>query len=196
MKTTKYYLAIIAAATLHGQAFADDGDDSLVGKNWGCTVKLCMQNPKGPMDEPKCRPAIRKMNDEIAKGHTQYPECQGDDTSMKKVWDYYDKCPAGTAAATEGETVVTGVRTDRGVAQITSQPKVSRGASDGSTAGGERACVGAPVGMMQAVGGQYEEGTMLMVYSSVTWQKPYPTPNAMDFFSADGKWLRRVRIIG
>lgn len=193
MKFTKLGFAIIAAGILHGQAFANE-DDDLVGKNWGCAVKLCMMNPKGPMAEPKCRPPIQKFNAELAKGHPQYPECQGDDTSMRKVYDYYDPCPAETVPAQAGSTVVTGVRTDRGTVTVTSEAKISKGSANGDTAGGERACVGAPVGMMQAVGAQYEEGTMLMIYSSVTWQKPYPKPIAMDLFGADGRFIQRIRM--
>jgi len=187
LQYTKCVSAIIVASTLYGQAVA--GDDDLVGKDWGCAVLMCMMNPSGSTAEPKCKPPIDKLVDELAKGHG-FPECEG--VKENQVVDYFDPCPDGTAAAPAGSSVVTGVRTDRTVT-ITSIAKKSEVFTTARMAPSDRACVGAPVGMKWTVSGSDDTGTTLLVYSSAVWLKAYATPRAIDVYGTDGKLVDRVR---
>lgn len=42
--------------------------------NWGCTVVLCIANPKGPTALPECVAPIKKLWRELAKGNP-FPTC-------------------------------------------------------------------------------------------------------------------------
>ncbi|MBP1884763.1 hypothetical protein [Sinorhizobium mexicanum] len=46
------------------------------GGDWGCEVILCLSNPGGPSQYAECRPPIRKLWRELAKGHS-FPTCSG-----------------------------------------------------------------------------------------------------------------------
>lgn len=44
--------------------------------DWGCEVILCLSNPGGPTQYADCRPPIKKLWRELAKGHA-FPTCSG-----------------------------------------------------------------------------------------------------------------------
>lgn len=190
METAKLLGAIIVAYSINGQAFAAD-DSNLVGKDWGCAVLMCMSNPSGPTAEPKCKPPIEKLHKELARGHS-YPSCEGannENNYSRTVWDYYDPCPAGMVPAPKGTFIEIGEKQD-GRVTVTSTGAIQSEPYRWDALAGDRACVGAPIGIDYAKM-QFEDGRNVLVYSSVVWQKPQ-SPRILEVY-VDGKLYSRTR---
>ena len=44
--------------------------------DWACEVILCLSNPGGPTQYARCRPPIKRLWRELARGHA-FPSCSG-----------------------------------------------------------------------------------------------------------------------
>jgi hypothetical protein len=64
-------ILVAAALVLSSAASRADDDD----RNWPCTVALCLANPKGATNEPKCRPPIKKLFRALQRGEP-FPVCK------------------------------------------------------------------------------------------------------------------------
>lgn len=93
--------AASAALLLSTSAHADD---------WGCEVLLCLSNPAGPMAVSECVPPITRLYKAIFKTKPDpFPTCAmarspdgSNSWATPNYADYYDPCPDGTQALSEG----------------------------------------------------------------------------------------------
>ena len=79
MSFRKFPPLLLAAALVLPVADSVADDD-----NWPCTVALCMANPKGSTNEPKCRPPMRKLFRALHLGQP-FPHCKMSDDSANKA---------------------------------------------------------------------------------------------------------------
>jgi hypothetical protein len=82
---------VLCATTLALASVAAHADD------WGCTVVLCLANPKGPTAVSECVPPIKKLWSELAKGHA-FPSCDMNSSgasgnSASHQWSSGNNCP-------------------------------------------------------------------------------------------------------
>lgn len=77
------FLAIIAALGTTGvwEAPAHASD-------WGCEILLCLSNPGGATQFPRCVPPISKLWSELAMGKA-FPTCTGGGVIKAKVYNNY-----------------------------------------------------------------------------------------------------------
>jgi hypothetical protein len=142
MRALITFAAILVAATLGGEAKADDV--------WGCQVLLCLSNPDGPEAVKECVPPIERLWDELRHGHP-FPSCPSSGSAYaRQTFSHYDLCPAGTtelptgqfgAAATAKWDVYPGIGDGGGVAQWTYSAALG-----GRTAMPPKVCVGRRIG--------------------------------------------------
>lgn len=74
---------------------------------YGCTVLLCLANPKGPMKASGCKKPIKKLFKDLARGKS-FPSCdlssgpqgsaQPNPSWAESGVNRYDDCPKGTTA--------------------------------------------------------------------------------------------------
>lgn len=162
--------ALVGAALLPLPAVADE---------WGCTVLLCLADPAGPMAQEQCRPPIEKLWDHLRRGRP-FPSCAlagpGDGaTGAQLASDYFDPCPAGTAAARAGLAL----RTPTG--QFTANQPTQ-------DAPQTRWCVGGA-----AQGGWDADAGPFVAYPQMIEQRAYRNPMVIDVF-IDGQRTQRVRV--
>lgn len=82
------YASVVGLSSLAAPlaAHADD---------WGCTVILCLADPRGPTTEPQCRPPIERLWRELARGRG-FPTCDmgaGSTSNAQHQWASADNCP-------------------------------------------------------------------------------------------------------
>ena len=85
---------------------------------WGCEVLLCLSNPAGPMAVAQCVPPITRLYRAIFKWRPDpFPTClmsNGADSSSNGNYayvappSYYDACPEGTSAVSDGTYAAVG----------------------------------------------------------------------------------------
>ncbi len=73
MKLHKF-VSMLAGLLLLVSVTAQAGNPVAGDDNWGCEVLLCLSNPKGPTDEPKCKPPIEKLWWALSTGW-DFPTC-------------------------------------------------------------------------------------------------------------------------
>ncbi len=86
--------------------------------NWGCEVLLCLSNPAGPMAVAQCVPPITRLYRAIFKWRPDpFPNCimssgadsaSGGNYAYVAPASYYDACPNGTTAVSNGAYVAVG----------------------------------------------------------------------------------------
>lgn len=178
---------VLIGAVLPAAAFADD---------YGCKVLLCLADPRGPMTEAECRPPIRQLFRDLARGRG-FPTCvmasgPGGRSYASQGYSYYDSCPAGTTELAQGEQAVRDARR-----WYYEESEVYYGIGNGQ--GVERSyenglpnkvCVGRRVGdgTVGRGDGQYS----VSVYDRIVTMAPAQTPRYIDVF-IDDKLFRRVR---
>jgi hypothetical protein len=197
MRTLITFAAILVAATLGGEAKADD--------LWGCQVLLCLSNPDGPEAVKECVPPIERLWDELRHGHP-FPSCpSGGSAYARPTISYYDLCPAGTtelptgqfgAAATAKREVYPGIGDGGAVAQW------MYSATYGSqTAMDSKVCVGRRVGQgvvylltqeRDQRGGQSYQAHAVGYYDRLVLLPPHGSPNVIDVYVDDTRY-KRVR---
>lgn len=105
-------LAVVTSLMVPSAARAD---------NWGCEVLLCLSNPAGPMAVSACVPPITRLYRAIFKWRPDpFPTCtmsSGEGSSASGNYAYvappsfYDNCPAGTTALSQGSNAAMGTYT-------------------------------------------------------------------------------------
>lgn len=184
IKKTLAVLLVTGAIGTVGAANANDLP------NYGCSVFMCLANPKGPTDADYCKPYIAQLHDDLRHGRG-LPGCDEAGEYAKQVYDPYDPCPESLKAAVRQSYVIQGVPRPGGRwgafntagKSKMSEPQLSFGHF------GDRACVGKKTGAYQI--GSYDDGYTVNVYDKVLWQKPQ-SPNAIDVY-INGKFSNRVR---
>jgi len=176
-------------------ALLGSGHSVTQASDYGCQVLLCMANPAGPMAVDECKPPIRKLYRDLAKGKP-FPSCTmaksegvaGGDSWAEVGTGYYDQCPAGTKALSNGQYAVGQEATDtvyRGIGQGTDrtgamrQPKVCVGAQKGRTA-------------VEVTERGRARMVSAKVYDSVVVLDPGTQPNYVDVY-VDSTFSHRVR---
>jgi hypothetical protein len=160
--------------------------------DWGCTVLLCLSDPRGATTESECRPPLERLWKHLARGRA-FPSCviagsadTGSGSFARRTFDAFDPCPEGTTAA-------------RGLVADASYPRQAWESGRASNARnvndappGPRACVGNLVGSYRAnATDDTGIGAKVNVYDRVIRQEPQ-SPRAIDVY-IDGKLHQRVR---
>lgn len=183
IKKTLAALLVMGATGMVGTANANDLP------NYGCSVFMCLANPKGPTDAPYCRPYIDQLHDDLSHDHGM-PSCNEAGKYAKQVYDPYDPCPDPLKPAAQQSYVIEGAPRPGGrpgLFDTVGKPQVSESQFEYGQFG-ERACVGKRVGSYQI--GSYDDGYTVNVYDKVLWQKPQ-SPNAIDVY-INGQFSNRV----
>lgn len=174
-------------------------------KDWGCEVLLCVANPNGPTATDECVPPIHRLRRALAHGHP-FPRCtlsNGQDsrtagTSVQLGFNYYDRCPAGTAALPAGLYAMQAYaeRKERGA------PALYEGIGDGSgfspfarlEAARPVVCVGArtSIGRLSTKIGEQWRRVVVAGYERIVLLHPTRQPRIFDV-KVDNAIYQRVR---
>ncbi|EJE4644428.1 hypothetical protein BKG02_004781 [Vibrio parahaemolyticus] len=168
--------------------------------SWGCEVLLCLSDPRGPTTEGECKPPIKKLWRELAKGKG-FPSCamagnsdNGTGSFAKQVRDYYDPCPDGTEPV-EGYIAQSDSNDRRDWYRLSYSYSKNYDGRWNNGMGGfgdrptARACASGPQGAFRD--GHKDDRKTVHVYSQVVWQQPQ-NPRAIDVY-IDGQLHKRVR---
>lgn len=204
MKLKKYLLAIPMVLGAIGIGQVSHASD------YGCTVLLCLSDPRGPRTESECRPSIDRLFRDLRKGRG-FPSCAmagNPDTGVgsfaRVIYDPFDPCPSGLSPrsgyiAQGNEEDFQNKRNNRWNRWGNNTTKYGysdtriRGGWGESTPRGPRACVGKRIGSYSITVGSGDNRSYetVTVYDEVLWQQRQ-TPNAIDVF-IDGGHYKRVR---
>jgi hypothetical protein len=176
-------------------------------------VLLCLANPAsngGPKGVAECVPTINKLYHDLAKGRSM-PTCDladGNDGSSyaRRVWEFYDPCPASLKPAPRGPYVVEGRKKADGknvnvswwagsrLFDLSGKVGISEASQEMGMSKGPQACVGESVGSYRVSTGGGDAGGEIytvQVFDKLVWQQAQP-PRAIDVY-IDGKLYQRVR---
>lgn len=162
--------------------------------DYGCTVLLCLADPRGPTTEAECRPPIHRLFRDLAKGRP-FPSCsmaQGPNgrSYARQGYGYYDPCPQGTSPLEEGRRALQ----DKGPgARINpQQAHLSFGLYPSEEYGVPNlVCVGRIVGHTSFMDSS-DNIYMVDIYDRVVLMPPASSPRFIDVFIDDALY-RRVR---
>lgn len=177
--------------------------------DFGCKVLLCLADPRGPTTESECKPPIRKLFRDLARGKP-FPKCDmasgpNGTSYAKQGYSYYDNCPAGLTALPAGEHALPyketkanqRARTWGGYGSWRNESEVLRGVGEGFGVSpsydsplGPKVCVGKVVG--SAIVGTNDNSYSVNVYDQIVTIDPAKTPRYIDVF-IDDKLHQRVR---
>lgn len=195
----KILLIPLVAATFAIQTEVAKADD------WGCTVLLCLADPRGAMTESECVSPIKKLYRHLAKGGG-FPSCllagdpdEGKGSFARLVHNPFDECPDGLAPksgniAQGGQEVKDKWgRINANKHRLTYSNSDTRLGGFGISTTAPRACVADYVGRYSVTIGSNKNNHVeyVDVYEQVVWQKR-KSPKAIDVY-IDGKLQQRVR---
>ena len=173
--------------------------------DWGCEVLLCLSNPSGATAVEECKPPIHRLWDHLRRGH-EFPKCDMAKSDKgrsfaQQGFNYYDMCPLGTQALTNGERAVEGRKLNRvgllPITAATSAVAVGIGEGDGHSICDRysrpqlKTCVGAKVGVTR----QSNDGRTrypVTIYDRIVNLRPHSSPNIIDIYIND-TFFQRVR---
>jgi hypothetical protein len=164
---------------------------------WGCEVLLCLSNPNGPTAVKECEPPIRKLWIELAKPHHTFPSCELSSSSNGATYaapttNYYDACPAGTAAlaaiTSQSTDVLTGIGSGEGVYPFRGDSRMGKPTAQ------DKVCVSGYTGDKFLInnGNRYAVGVNTGVYQQVVVLNPNRSGQLIEVF-IDGQLYRQVR---
>jgi hypothetical protein len=174
--------------------------------DYGCKVLLCLSNPNGPKAVAECVPPINQLFHDLRKGRA-FPTCNmaegpGGRSYAKQGFSYYDPCPDGTTALSNGTYAIQGASAPTSRYGYNRSVYPGIGTGDGLTSGSgdgysslrQKVCVGQLVGQTTVTvdtgeGSQYVEAG---VYDSLRLLDAQGSPRIIDIF-IDDKMYRRVR---
>ena len=164
--------------------------------NYGCTVLLCLANPKGPMEALGCAPPIQQLYRDLA-AFKPFPSCSMSGGAYAEHGsNYYDQCPDSTTALGPGDKGIQGTSPSN----ITGNAFVTGiGAGDGlqpsmENALGNKICVEGYVGVTMITTGHGDgvDSFPVNVYQRIVTMAPLSSPRFIDVFINNKKY-RRVR---
>jgi hypothetical protein len=178
-------LAMMASAIMPATAHADD---------YGCKVLLCLADPRGPMTEAECRPPIRQLFRDLAKGKP-FPTCTlasgpGGRSYASQGYSYYDACPPGTSELAQGDRAA---RYAAGTTPTTWTTGIGSGSGlekENDSTLPTKICVGRLLGT--AIVGNGDDRMSVGLYDQVVAIAPATSARYIDVY-VDDKLLRRVR---
>lgn len=199
MKLKKYLIAIPMVLGAIGIGQVSHASD------YGCTVLLCLSDPRGPRTESECRPPIDKLFRDLAKGRG-FPSCAmagssstGEGSFAKYVSKPFDVCPTGLTP--KSGYIAKGDPKDYENNRKNRWRYLSKGthafsdSREGSSYGESRPV--APRACVKNHLGSYtfwddETRNTVNVYEEVVWQKRHRNPRAIDVY-IDSEHYKRVR---
>lgn len=177
---------LIAASAIAGGCLFAPGAYA----DWGCTVMLCLGDPRGATAEPACRPPIKKLWRELAKGRSM-PTCRGPDGVAMRLQsrnDWYDDCPTGTRELRGDATwIAPASLAPRGQVQLLAPPRWSAGTGHlpMEPDGVPRACIAGSSAEAWVPGISDQTGQPVLVYETVHWVEQNPNPWLLDLYHGD-----------
>lgn len=182
-------LAVLAGLAL---AFVPAANAS----DYGCKVLLCLANPNGPTAVAECVDPINQLWDDLAH-FRPFPTCEmSGDSYAKPGYSYYDQCPNGTSALSDGTYAVQG-GSPSPVQQVYAGIGEGDGVSGNWQSGGalpQKICVGNRLGQtITSIGSGEDSHTVPAdVYDYVVAMDPQRSPRFIDVF-VESTLFRRVR---
>lgn len=161
--------------------------------DYGCTVLLCLANPKGPKAADGCAPSIDRLFNDLRKGRP-FPSCDMANTPDGRAQavqgtNYFDGCPAGTSALSDGSYAMQGVNAR--------EYYIGMGEGQGGYVGsqGQKVCVGRLIGQT-SIGQTADDGTTYSipvgVYDRIVTLAPNNSPRYIDVL-INGQLYNRAR---
>lgn len=161
--------------------------------DYGCTVLLCLANPKGPKAADGCAPSIDRLFNDLKRGRA-FPSCDmanAPSGSARAVHgtNYFDNCPAGTSALADGTYAMQG--------KEAREYYIGMGEGQGGFIGsqGQKICVGQQIGQT-AIGLSSDDGSVMTVpvgiYDRIVSLAPNSSPRYIDVL-INGQLYNRVR---
>jgi hypothetical protein len=199
MKVKKWLFSMLIAVGMFSTHLAVHASD------YGCKVLLCLANPNGPMAVSECVPPISQLYRDLARGRA-FPTCDmaegpsGRSYARQDV-SYYDPCPEGTTALTQGAYAIQGTSAPQGgyyqganrvYSGIGSGDELRMSGDDTGLPG--KVCVGTKVGDTTTVMGDGDSQSVIGagVYDRVVMIDAQGSPRVIDVF-IDDQLYRRVR---
>lgn len=177
--------------------------------DYGCKVLMCLANPNGPKAVKECEPPIDRLWYDLARSN-DFPSCdmaQGPNgrSYAQLGTSYYDACPSGTTALSNGASAIQGLPA-AAPNQLIYQQSVYVGIGSGDSLAPDnsefarpmpaKTCVGSLLGnILVEVGSGGETGYTTVntnVYDRVVLMDPIGNPRLIDVF-VDNQLYRRVR---
>ena len=170
--------------------------------DYGCTVLLCLANPNGPQAVAECVDPINRLWDDL--DHLRpFPTCDmGGSAYARQGRSYYDECPSGTEALSNGAIAVQSAEFSQHIPAVLNGQTTYTGigTGDGLMPGAghifaplpSKVCVGNEVGHTSIRGGPRNSFVSVGVYDQVTVLDPAKNARYIDVF-VDNTQYRRVR---
>lgn len=161
--------------------------------DYGCTVLLCLANPKGPKAADGCASPIDRLFDDLKHGRA-FPSCDmanAPSGSARAVHgtNYFDNCPMGTVALADGSYAMQG--------REAREYYIGMGEGQGGFIGnqGQKVCVGKQIGQT-AIGVHADDGGVntipVGIYDRIVTLSPNGSPRYIDVL-INGQLYNRVR---